>query len=185
MPPLFSKLWAVEMEESTQAAAARYHNQPKSHPGTNDPTAPLRNLCCSKPAPCRGAPGIPPELRSTRLRRCCATGPAGRPNPGGVSPRLRPCASGKPVPFPGSGPGRTAAGSSSCGSCRPSSHSGAARVARGLAPNSGADGVGPSARAAMGSVRSRSPRGWSALGDIGSGTCPAGPAPPPPRPVPS
>ena len=81
MPPLFSKLWAVEMEESTQAATARYHNQPKSHPGTNDPTAPLRNLCCSKPAPCRGAPGIPPELRSTRLRRCCATGPETIPSP--------------------------------------------------------------------------------------------------------
>ena len=166
MPPLFSKLWAVEMEESTQAATARYHNQPKSHPGTNDPTAPLRNLCCSKPAPCRGAPGIPPELRSTRLRRCCATGPAGRPNSGGVSPRLRPCASGKPVPFPGSGPGRRAAGSSACGSCRPSSHSGAARVARGLAPNSGVAVVGPPTGTAMGSGGMRpSFRGWPAQGD--------------------
>ena len=148
------------------SGTARYHNQPKSHPGTNDPTAPLRNLCCSKPAPCRGAPGIPPELRSTRLRRCCATGPAGRPNPPwrtSSSPTLR---QRNACPI-----SRLRARSNGCRSvslrlmpsqppfwCR--------QVARGLAPNSGVAVVGPPTGTAMGPGGMRpSFRGWPAQGD--------------------
>ena len=54
---------------------------------------------------------------------------------------------------------------SSCGSCRPSSHSDVARVARGLAPNSGGCRGSPRRLGLPWvPIRSRSPRGWPALG---------------------
>ena len=130
-----------------------------------------------------GAPGIPPARRSTRLRRFSATGPAGRPNPGGVSPLLRPCASGKPVPFPGSGPGRRAAG------CHPAAHAVPVPILvspglpEGWLQIPGVAVVRPSARAALGSgSKSLTPGMARPGGPIGSGPCPAGPAPSPPRP---